>query len=212
VGLVLLLVGVLCLGYLAYQYWGTNEVSRHAYDTEKDQLRASWQRESTPGPASTPASGQLAPPPMPGDVLGLLRIPALGADYEVPILCGTGLDVLSNGVGHYPSTVLPGQPGNFAVAGHRVTHGEPFRDLLSLNQGDEVVVETRAAVFTYVLDVPPRDLTVKAGDEWVLEAVPGRPGATPDQALLTLTTAQDLLRSRDRSVGFAHLASTRNKS
>lgn len=34
-GLVLLLVGVLCLGYLAYQYWGTNEVSRHAYDTEK---------------------------------------------------------------------------------------------------------------------------------------------------------------------------------
>lgn len=45
------------------------------------------------------------------------------------------------------------------IAGHRVTHGSPFRKLLELEKGDQVVVETRDAVYTYELDASPRDLT-----------------------------------------------------
>ena len=63
----------------------------------------------------------------------------------------------------------------------------------------------------YVVDAAPRDLTVKASASWVLDAVPGKLRETPTQALLTLTTCQDLFHSPDRSVGFAHLASTKNK-
>ena len=143
--------------------------------------------------------------------MALLRIPAFGADYEVPVLEGTDLDVLDEGIGHYPGTAAAGEVGNFAVAGHRVTHGQPFHRLLELGKGDQVVVETRTAVYTYVLDEPPRNLTVADTAGWVLDPVPGRPAAQPTRALITLTTCQDLFRSPDRSVGFGHLESTKNK-
>jgi len=45
----------------------------------------------------------------------------------------------------------------------------------------------------------------------VLDPVPGERSATPTQALMTLTTCQDLFRSPDRSVGFAQLSSTKTK-
>ena len=92
-----------------------------------------------------------------------------------------------------------------------MTHGEPFAQLLTLDKGDEVVVETREAIYTYVIDEPPRQLTVQESDTWVLDPVPGKPSEQPTQALITLTTCQDLFRSADRSVGFGRLASTRNK-
>ena len=103
------------------------------------------------------------------------------------------------------------QIGNFAIAGHRITHGQPFAKLLDLDRGDAVIVETRDAVYTYVIDDPPRDLTVPDSATWVLDPVPGKPEAKPTQALLTLTTCQDLFRSPDRSVGFGHLTSTKTK-
>jgi sortase A len=218
VGIVLLVLGVGCLGWVGYQFFGTNLVAQQAYSQEKDGLKARWQQEAAPSPSpsasnrrSTPKAEQSTGRALPGDAIGLLRIPAFGSGYEVPILSGTDLDILSRGVGHYTSTALPGQVGNFAVAGHRVTHGQPFSRLLELDKGDEVVVETREAVFTYVIDTPPRSLTVQPSASWVLDPVPGEPETPPTQALLTLTTCQDLFHSPDRSIGFAHLASTKNK-
>ena len=76
-------------------------------------------------------------------------------------------------------TQLPGEPGNFAVAGHRVTHGSPFRKLLDLRKGDQVIVETADTIYTYELDASPRDLTVKPTDNWVLNPVPGETARNP---------------------------------
>lgn len=219
VGIALLALGLSVLGWVGYQFFGTNVVSERTYSQEKDNLRARWQAElNTP---TAPAKGKDAdkarldaqpePNADPGQAIGLLRIPSFGSGYEVPILAGTALDDLSRGVGHYSSTALPGQVGNFAVAGHRVTHGEPFKRLLTLDKGDQVIVETRDDIFTYIIDEPPRDLTVKSSASWVLDPVPGEKNATPTQALMTLTTCQDIFHSPDRSVGFAHLASTKNK-
>jgi sortase A len=106
---------------------------------------------------------------------------------------------------------MPGQVGNFAVAGHRVTHGQPFARLLDLNRGDKIVVETRTAIYSYVLDVAPRNLTVKSSDGWLLDPVPGK-NTAPTKALLTLTTCQDLFRSQDRSVATGHLTSSTVKN
>jgi sortase A len=72
-------------------------------------------------------------------------------------------------------------------------------------------VETREAVYTYVLDDSPRRLTVKDSETWVLDPVPGEPDAKPTEALITLTTCQDLFRSADRSIGFGRLQGTENK-
>ncbi|WP_233712546.1 class E sortase, partial [Kribbella turkmenica] len=150
--------------------------------------------------------------PKPGEAMVLLRIPKFGPDWEKPVVEGVGEDDLTRGIGHYPQTQLPGRPGNFAIAGHRVTHGSPFRKLLELHKGDEVIVETADAVYTYELDGSPRDLTVKPTDTWVLEPVPGKPRETPTRSIITLTTCQDLFHSPDRSVAFGRLVKVGKKA
>ena len=207
VGLVLLVLGLSCLGWVGYQYFGTNVVSEKTFQTEREQLRTTWADEKKSNPKDTPAKGS----DVPGEAMALLRIPAFGDTYEIPIVNGTQLRVLNKGVGHYTTTAQAGQIGNFALAGHRVTHGQPFAKLLELDKGDRVVVETRDAIYTYVLDQSPRQLTVKDTDTWVIDPVPGKPDAKPTEALITLTTCQDLFHSPDRSIGFGHLESTQNK-
>lgn len=206
----LLLTGLGLLGWVAYQYYGTNVISRQAFEQEKAQLRDAWVREgSVSSRGEKPTTSDVRK--LPGDAIALLRVPAFGAEYEVPILEGVDLADLDRGVGRYSTPAMPGQVGNFALAGHRITHGEPFAQLLELDRGDEVIVETRDAVYTYVIDTPARDLTVQDTATWVLDPVPGRPGEKPTKALLTLTTCQDLFQSPDRSIGFGHLASTKTK-
>ncbi len=209
VGTLLLVAGVGCLGWVAWQYFGTNITSEKAFQQETTQLREVWERPAKQDAGS--ADGEIAPTVIPGDAIALLRIPAFGEDYEVPILSDTDLSILNRGVGHYTSTALPGEIGNFAVAGHRVTHGEPFKRLLELNKGDKVIVETRDRIYTYVMDGSPRNLTVQDTETWVLDPSPHEPGAEPTKAVMTLTTCQDLFHSPDRSVGFAHLAKTADK-
>jgi sortase A len=205
-GIGLLVAGLACLGWVGYQYIGTNLISERAFEAETERLRTRWSEESQSDPERKKQVSAI-----PGEAIGLLRVPAFGADYEIPILNGTDLSILSKGVGHYSSTAAPGQIGNFALAGHRVTHGQPFARLLDLKRGDEVIVETREAIYTYVLDDSPRSLTVRDTDTWVIDPVPGQPDAKPTQPLITLTTCQDLFRSEDRSIGFGHLSSTQNK-
>ena len=107
-------------------------------------------------------------------------------------------------------TAAPGQVGNFAVAGVRGLHG-PFARLTELAAGDEVIVETASAVYTYALTNNPVELTVTDTDTWVLQPVPAQPEVRPSQALLTLTTSQDLFRSDTRTVAFGALVSTQSK-
>lgn len=214
VGVLLLVAGLGCLGWVGWQYLGTNVTSEKAFHEETTQLREQWAEPSTPPPptpADSTGKGELAPAVIPGDAIALLRIPAFGSDYEVPILAGTDLSILDRGVGHYTTTAAPGEIGNFAVAGHRVTHGQPFARLLELQAGDQVIVETREKTYTYEMDDSPASLTVDDTETWVLDPDPHHPGAAATSSMMTLTTCQDLFRSPDRSVGFAHLAKTVDK-
>lgn len=81
------------------------------------------------------------------------------------------------------TTRRPSSPGNFALAGHRVTHGSLFKKLLDLTKGDQVIVETADAVYTYEMDTSPRDLTLKPKDNWVLNRSPANPAKPrPDRS------------------------------
>ncbi|QES27447.1 class E sortase [Streptomyces venezuelae] len=117
--------------------------------------RSGW-RDPARGPArgvpgDPPQSGRTGPPRW-DQAYAVLRIPRIG--IRVPVAEGVGKGgVLDKGyVGHYPRTAQPGQGGNFALAGHRNTHGEPFRRIDRLRNGDELRVETKEAVYTYVVD------------------------------------------------------------
>jgi sortase A len=83
----------------------------------------------------------------PGDALGRLRAPAIGLGAVV--VEGTGGAELRSGPGHYPDTVLPGQRGTVAIAGHRTTYGAPFRRLDDLERGDRIELSMPYGRFDY---------------------------------------------------------------
>jgi sortase A len=213
VGLGLFAAGLGLLGYVAWQFFGTNIVSERRQRETVTELREQWRTTTGPGRQQEPAS---ASPARLGDATALIRVPRFGDDYEMPVLEGVEDDALSRGFGHFTGSAAPGRRGNFAVAAHRITHGEPLRDMPDLRPGDEVVVETRDAIHTYELDTDPEDLVVTFEDVWVVAERPRNPdpdGVQPADhpRLLTLTTCAELFHTEDRMIAFGHLVSTRPK-
>ena len=126
-----------------------------------------------------------APPPIagpadPGHALAYMRIPRFGSDWLWTMVEGVNLDDLAKGPGHYPSTPLMGAVGNFAVAAHRATHGDPFIDFDLLRVGDTVRLEQSGAWWEYTLTTAPRIIEPDA--VWV------RNPHRQHRRVLTLTT------------------------
>ncbi len=123
-------------------------------------------------------------------------VPALGSDYAFTILEGTTEKTLEVGPGHYQGTAYPGQPGNFAVAGHRVGKGAPFNDIDLLNSCDAIVVETRFSWFVYRV-MPKKD---EAG-RWAEKASDPRcKGVAPLGEPYDEVVGQEIVSPRDSSV------------
>ncbi len=163
---------------------------------------------------STTSSGSRsgsATAPHRSQAYAILTIPRL--HLRVPIAEGVSKqNVLNKGyVGHYPGTQQPGQAGNFALAGHRNTHGEPFRYLPRLRVKDTVQVETSAATFTYTVDkILPQ---TSATDSGVIRPIPRsivKPayGYSQPGYYITLTTCTPEFTSRYRMAVWGTLTST----
>lgn len=208
-GMVLIAVGLGILGYVAWQLWGTNWVSHRKQERIVAEVQDQWDV----GEVTTLEGVEAVHVPE-GDVTAMIRIPQFGDDYVIPVLEGTSDGVLASGYGHFEDTADPGEVGNYALAAHRVTHGEPLRDMPSLEIGDEVIVETRTATYPYVLVSGGDDLRVTFHDGWVVEPLPDNPdagGVEPEQKegqkLITLTTCAELFHTDDRLVAFGVLES-----
>lgn len=173
-------LGVVALGFLAYMYWGTALRASTAQHALARELAGQWSGHSEIAALTGPSD--LAP----GRPFALLRIPQLGGSWQFAVVQGTGLGQLALGPGHLPGTALPGQVGNFVVAGHRVTAGNPFWRLPSLRAGSLVIVETINAGYEYRITGRPR--SVPAGDTAVTAAVPYHPGEQPRLKMITLIT------------------------
>ena len=160
------------LGYVGWQLWGTNWVSKREQREITGSLQQQWKTEPAP---------RLQPKYVPkGEASALIRIPAFGkrvrragARGHQPTTCWP------RATGTSPSTADPGEVGNYALAAHRVTHGEPLRRMPELRPGDEVVVETVDATYTYRLDTDPRELVIPFTGTWVLDPVPKNPDGGP---------------------------------
>ncbi|MGW7076510.1 class E sortase [Streptomyces sp. NPDC054866] len=164
---------------------------------------------SEPRPSSRQ---QTAPTPDWDQAYAVLRIPRIG--IRVPVAEGVSKGgVLNKGyVGHYPRTAQPGQGGNFALAGHRNTHGEPFRRINRLGDGDELVVETKSAIYTYVVDQTLAQTSAR--DSGVIRPVPrsevkaGHGYRSPGY-YITLTTCTPEYTSKYRLIVWGKLQSMR---
>lgn len=216
VGVLLLLAGVSVLGYVGWQLYGSTWVAQREQERVVTEVERAWSRPDTPARDDAPRSGEQAS--VPRGVVAILRVPRFGDHYAVPVLRGTDDDTLTRGMGWFPGAAEPGRVGNFALAGHRVTHGEPLRRMPELRAGDEVVVETATHVHTYVLDTAGDALRVTFEEDWVVGRRPRNPdgGVEPPRSagdrLITLTTCAELFHTDDRLVAFGHLVDSRERS
>lgn len=208
IGIGLILAGLGLLGYVGWQFWGTNWVSKRHQREIASELQADWAAGTAKGPKFVPT----------GEASALIRIPKFGKKYVVPVLEGTTQEILARGYGHFEDNADPGEVGNYALAAHRVTHGEPLRNMPDLRPGDEVIVETVDATYTYVLDTNPNDLVIPFTGVWVLDPLPDNPtrgGPEPEQVegqrLITLTTCSEIFHTDNRMIAFGHLVSAEAK-
>ncbi|WP_326792319.1 class E sortase [Streptomyces sp. NBC_00841] len=228
-------LGVVLLLLVVHQLWWTNRQARAGAEHQVRALEQEWGRGTDGGgqPVGPSDSGGgddgSAPVPRTGgggsgrttaaaraprwdQAYAVIRIPRLG--LTAPVAQGISKSgVLDKGyVGHYPRTAQPGGVGNFALAGHRNTHGEPFRYINRLRRGDRITVETRERVYTYVVDKTLSRTSPR--DSGVIAAVPRsnvRPhvGYSEPGAYVTLTTCTPEFTSRYRLVVWGRLTGAR---
>ncbi|WP_436319415.1 class E sortase [Streptomyces zhihengii] len=203
IGELFITFGVLMLLFVTYQLWWTNVLAGQQADRAASRIQDDW------------AKGRKPDAFEPGQGFALMYIPKL--DVVVPI--AEGIDkhkVLDRGmVGHYAEgklkTAMPeDEQGNFAVAGHRNTHGEPFRYINRLEPGDPIVVETQDTYYTYEMaSILPQTVPSNVA---VIDPVPRGSGFTKPGRYITLTTCTPEFTSTYRMIVWGKMVEERPRS
>ena len=201
----MLTIGVVLLLFAFYEAYWTNVESGQLQEEASADLEEQWRNPR-----------QKMEPEL-GEAFAQLYIPTFGSDYHFAIIEGTNEDDLLRGPGRYVDSQMPGEMGNFAVAGHRVGKGAPFNDLGKLETCDDIVVETQTERITYRVlpidgeqvdcfnGIPPeyshvvgRHITTP-GDVSVTNPVP-ESDAAPNREILTLTTCHPQFSNAERMI------------
>ncbi|MFD3805209.1 class E sortase [Streptomyces sp. NPDC058619] len=228
-----LTAGTLIVLFVAYVLLWTGVKADRAMDGEMARLRGGWAASGDPEPTSPSASLSPTPPPGPGPSgkpaqpaeppgtakepepaaypagrpFAEMSIPRFGPDWRKPVLEGTGTELLKKGLGHYTRTARLGGTGNFSVAGHRRTYGDPFKDFPALRPGDAVILKDATTTYTYMIrGGPVRTLPT---DVAVVDPVPRKSPFTVPGRYLTLTTCDPEWGHSHRLVVWAELTGTR---
>lgn len=175
-GEVFITFGLIVLLFAGYELWGKQLQVHHAQSTLAQQLQQRWNG----------SSQNLSPdsPPLPGNALAKIYIPKL--NLALVVVQGVTLQDIRNAPGHYPDSAMPGQIGNFAIAGHRETG--IFMDLNKLADGDLIIIQTQRDWFIY--KIYKANYIVLPTQVDVVNPVPDQPNASlkPSKQLITLTT------------------------
>jgi sortase A len=217
IGQTLITLGLVVLLFVVYEVWITNLFAHAAQHKVHTALENAWADGVDPLGTGNPSGIPL------GTGIANLYIPRLGRSYAFTIVQGADDAALDKGPGHYPTTALPGQIGDFAVAGHRVGKGEPFLNIDHLRPGDTLIVQTKAAWFVYAVigdvksgnlatkdvnDVPGREI-VDPSQNQVIMPWPDHPGAPnaplPSDRYMTLTTCHPKFTATQRMIVHAQL-------
>jgi sortase A len=168
----LILAGVILLGYNAYQWWG--EIRVAVVDPKLAMAISHDWSDRTKVPSLSKGEPVTEDHEKRGTIIGELIIPRLGA--ILPIVQGTDTESLKKGVGLYEGygTVKPGETGHVVLSGHRDT---VFRGVGKLKPGDRLYVKYHHKIFTYQIR---KTWVTRADDRTVIVPIP-RP-------VLSLTT------------------------
>lgn len=177
--------------YLVWQFWWTGVKSEQVQNEVLSSVN--WEEPKNDGNGSysiaPPQGGE--PPVEPaaaqhGSIVAEMYVPRFGSTWHRNVVQGTEQSQLNlHGTGHYEDTQMPGEKGNFAVAGHRGGYGQPFADVDKFRAGDAIVVRTKNYWFVYKYS---GNEIVQPNQTDVLSPVPHYPGKTADNYYITLTT------------------------
>ena len=172
VGQTLITAGLVVLLFVVYEVYVTDIFGHEKQEKATAAMDQQWSQDATPaavsGTSGVVATGtqvvtvtdpnKLVADPgtrkrnyqtIDGQGFAKIYVPSFGADYSFTIIEGTSTNDLYVGPGHYSDSQYPGEQGNFAVAGHRVSKGSPFNELGLLNSCDALVIETQSDWFVY---------------------------------------------------------------
>ncbi len=208
VGELLLLGGLGVLGYIVWQPWHTGVTVTAKQKDLSAEDSARWEREAQERETEPSQTTGIPVPvvPAPAEVFAVLHAPAFGTTYANRVAETTDwwtvLNLDEKGIGHYETTQLPGQPGNFALAGHRSGPLiNSFREVMNLRVGDPLFVETADGWYTYRF----RSIEYVLPDETdVLNPFPRIEGTPGEDQILTLTTCHPKLEGSDeRAIAYS---------
>lgn len=205
-GELLITAGVVLGLFVAWQLWWTDVVAERAQDAMIGEL--TWAAPLPPAPMEVPDDGIADPQdgepptvaePGPLETFATMIVPRFGDDYQRTISEGVTrsgtLDEL--GIGWYPHSALPGEVGNFALAGHRMTFGKPFHLIADLEEDDAIIVQTPEVWYVYRVTesyvVLPRQVEVVA-------PVPGDRDAEPTERFITMTSCHPMFSAAERYI------------
>lgn len=188
---ILITLAVICALWVVWQMWWTGVMSEHVQAQTTQSV--AWSNPGAGGNVKIAQQQQSNPPVEPanpkiGDLIAQIYIPRFGDQWQRNIVEGTNLAELNlHGMGHYTQTQLPGQIGNFAVAGHRNGYGQPLGNIDKLQPGDSIVIRTKNYWYVYQFTnytiVPPTAVTAVAAN-------PEAPSQPPTKRMITLTTCE----------------------
>lgn len=144
IGEVLITLGLVVLLFVVYEVYVTDVISAGKQRDATAALDDQWKAGGEDQQRRDHFEGL-----QPGDGFAKMYIPTFGPDFHFTIVEGTTEQALEIGPGHYAGTAYPGEPGNFAVAGHRVGKGSPFNDIDLINPCDAIIVETKHSWYVY---------------------------------------------------------------
>jgi LPXTG-site transpeptidase (sortase) family protein len=194
-GEVLITFGLVIALFAAYEVYGKASAIESHQKTLSHQLEQAWAQ-------PPPAAARLSSPGIePGTAIARLYIPVMKLHWVV--VEGVDGGDIRYAPGHYPGTAMPGQIGNFSVAGHRVP--PLFWNLQDVRPADEIVVQTRD--HWYVYRVTANEILTPHSIEAVAPT-PDRIGVTPTTSSLTLTTCNPKWHDYQRMVVHAELVTT----
>ncbi|MEU3778591.1 class E sortase [Streptomyces sp. NPDC032472] len=160
---------------------------------------------ASPTAAASPASSASPATQSPATATGVrprasvLSIPSIGlaglrvVPYEGTTDDAPGTRIQDQGLAASPygerGGVGPGQVGNFQITAHRLSAGGPLHGLPALKKGDTVLVTADGVAYTYEI-VATRSTSFRSERSLSEQraAVPGSPGATATQAMITIST------------------------
>jgi len=187
-GQLMITFGVVLLLFCVYELKFTNVYTGQQQEQLGKDLATTW---------AAPGKTAVLPDYQSGQGIARIYLPTIGDGQVHVVVEGVGRSDLKKGPGHYPGTDLPGAVGNVVISGHRTTYGAPFNRLDELKVGDPIVLETQTSFYTYRLT---RSFIVQPDALGETAPVPGQPGVTPTERLLTLTTCNPKFSARTRLI------------